>query len=40
MRQEQEAQGLLGAAEGALVEGQEQVEALQLRMQQALAECR
>ncbi|KAK9839154.1 hypothetical protein WJX74_010625 [Apatococcus lobatus] len=40
MRQEQEAQGLLGSAEGALVEGQEQMEALQPRMQHALSECR
>lgn len=40
MRQEQEAQGLLGSAEGAVVEAQEQLEALQPGMQQAHAECR
>lgn len=40
MRQEQEAQGLLGSAEGAAVEAQERFDALQPNMQHAHAECR
>ena len=40
MAGEQEAQGLLGAAESAAVQTQEQLEGLQGAMQQALTECR
>ncbi len=40
MKREQEAQGLLGPAEAAAVQAQEQLESLQEPMQHALADCR